>query len=52
MLRLPVPQETMALSVDIIVAKNGLTYAIQAKRYSGTVGNHAVGEVVAGQKHY
>ena len=38
--------------IDLIVKKGELTIAIQAKCYSGTVGNHAVMEAVAGMKYY
>src|SRR5207247_2027516 len=38
--------------VDLVATKNQHTYAIQAKRYSGTVGNHAIAEAVGGMKQY
>lgn len=38
--------------VDLIAKKEEITIAIQAKCYSGTVGNHAVMEAVAGMKYY
>ncbi len=38
--------------VDIIATKSGKTYAIQAKRYAGAVGNKAVQEVVSGKEYY
>ncbi len=38
--------------VDVIVEKNGNKIGIQAKCYSGTVGNSAIQEVVAGKKYY
>ena len=38
--------------VDLIATRNGTTLAIQAKCYEGTVGNHAIMEVVAGTKYY
>lgn len=38
--------------VDIVAVRNGERYAIQCKRYSGSVGNSAVQEVVAGQALY
>ena len=38
--------------IDLIAKKGELTIAIQAKCYSGTVGNHAVMEAVAGMKYY
>lgn len=38
--------------VDVIAKKNGKVLGIQAKCYSGVVGNHAIMEVVAGMKYY
>ena len=38
--------------VDILAWKNNLKYGIQCKRYSGTVGYHAVEEAIAGAKYY
>lgn len=38
--------------VDIIAKKDGKILGIQAKRYSGIVGNHAIMEVVAGANYY
>lgn len=38
--------------VDILAKKKGKTYAVQAKRYSGTVGNKAIQEVVSGKEYY
>lgn len=38
--------------VDIIAKKEGLVFAVQCKRYSRTVGNAAVQEVIAGMKFY
>ena len=38
--------------VDIIVSKNGNKIGIQAKCYSGSVGNSAIQEVVAGKNYY
>ena len=38
--------------VDLIAKKGDLIIAIQAKCYSGTVGNHAVMEAFAGMKYY
>ena len=37
---------------DLIVEKNGVSTAIQAKKYAGSVGNTAVQEVVAAMKYY
>ena len=38
--------------VDVLAVKNQVTYAIQCKYYSSTVGNSAVQEIVSGMKHY
>lgn len=38
--------------VDILAQKEGITYAIQCKRYEGPVGVHAVLEVFAGKAYY
>jgi hypothetical protein len=38
--------------VDLVVKGKGRRLAIQAKGYSGSVGNHAVMEVVAGMAYY
>ncbi|WP_051656469.1 restriction endonuclease [Butyrivibrio sp. AE3004] len=38
--------------VDILCQKSSLSYAIQCKKYSGNVGNHAVQEVVSGKIFY
>jgi restriction system protein len=38
--------------VDIIAKQNGIDVAIQCKRYSGTVGNTAVQEIIAGKMFY
>ncbi|KZD65987.1 putative Mrr-like endonuclease [Bacillus cereus] len=35
--------------VDIIASRNGNIYAIQAKRYTGTVGNDAVQQAISGK---
>lgn len=35
--------------VDIIASRNGNKYAIQAKRYTGTVGNDAVQQAISGK---
>jgi len=37
---------------DLIANRNGKRYIIQAKRYSGSVGNSAVQEAVAAKPHY
>ena len=38
--------------VDLLAAKNHRKYAIQVKRYSETVGSHAIREAAAGMQHY
>ena len=38
--------------VDIIAEKNKIKYAIQCKRYGGSVGNKAVQEIIAGVQYY
>ena len=38
--------------IDVIVSKNGYKIGIQAKCYSGTVGNSAIQEAVAGKNYY
>lgn len=38
--------------VDILARRNGISYAIQCKNYSGQVGNFAVQEAYAGMKYY
>ena len=38
--------------VDILARKNGMRIAIQCKRYSGSVGVHAIQEVEGGRKYY
>lgn len=38
--------------VDVTARKDGITIAIQCKRYAGSVGNKAVQEVVAGKAFY
>ena len=38
--------------IDVIAEKGNSKVAIQAKCYTGTVGNHAIMEAVAGAKHY
>lgn len=37
--------------VDVIAERDGITVAVQCKRYAGSVGNKAVQEVYAGMKH-
>ncbi|MCM3725092.1 restriction endonuclease [Neobacillus cucumis] len=38
--------------IDLVAVKNGLRIGIQTKRYSNSVSNKAIQEVVAGVKHY
>lgn len=38
--------------IDVIVSKNGSKIGIQVKCYSGTVGNSAIQEAVAGKNYY
>ena len=38
--------------IDVLARKHNFTIAIQAKCYSGVVGNHAIMEAVAGMKYY
>lgn len=38
--------------VDILAEKDGVTVAVQCKRYSKPVGNKAVQEITAGMQHY
>lgn len=38
--------------VDILAQKDGVSYAIQCKRYDGPVGVHAIQEVYAGKDYY
>lgn len=38
--------------VDLLASKGKQTYGIQAKRYKGSVGNHAVMEAHTGAAHY
>lgn len=38
--------------VDIIAEQNGKTYAVQCKKYGGTVGNRAVQEIYTGKQIY
>ena len=38
--------------IDILARLNGVTYAIQCKRYSGNIGNRAVQEAFSGKAYY
>lgn len=43
---------TNDFGADLILKKNGETTIVQAKRYSGKIGNKAVQEIVAAKAHY
>lgn len=47
-----VTKKTGDQGADLIVEKKGISTAIQAKKYIGSVGNKAVQEVVAAMKYY
>lgn len=47
-----VTKQSNDYGVDVIAKKNQITYAIQCKYYSTTVGNSAVQEIVSGMRHY
>lgn len=38
--------------IDVLASKDGIRYAIQCKRYSEPVGNHAVQEAFSGKAYY
>lgn len=38
--------------VDLVISKNGIKTAVQAKRYNGSVGIKAVQEIVSGKDYY
>ena len=38
--------------IDLLIEKDGIVIGVQAKCYSGTVGNHAIMETVAGMNYY
>ncbi|HCK65546.1 MAG TPA: restriction endonuclease, partial [Anaerolineae bacterium] len=38
--------------IDVIALKNGVKIGIQTKCYSGTIGNRAIQEAVAGKNYY
>jgi HJR/Mrr/RecB family endonuclease len=42
----------MHKGIDLVAKKDDYVLAIQAKCYTGTVGNHAIMEAVAGTKYY
>lgn len=45
-------QASMDFGVDVLACKDGVTYAIQCKRYHSTVGIDAVQQVYAGRAYY
>lgn len=50
--KVEVTQGSGDYGIDVIAWKNNLKYGIQCKRYSGTVGWHAVEEAKAGAEYY
>lgn len=50
--RVRVTQSSGDFGVDVIAWKKHKKYAIQCKRYSGSVGNHAIQEVYSGKDFY
>ncbi|MCJ1998683.1 restriction endonuclease [Lactococcus paracarnosus] len=47
-----VTKKTGDQGADLIVDKDGVSYAVQAKRYSSPVGNKAVQEAISGKAYY
>lgn len=47
-----VTHQTSDQGADVIIEKDGIRTAIQAKKYSGSVGNGAIQEVVASKAYY
>lgn len=47
-----VTQASGDFGIDILAQKDGVTYGIQCKCYSDTVGNHAVQEALSGAQYY
>lgn len=45
-------QASMDFGVDVLACKDGITYAIQCKRYHSTIGIEAVQQVYAGRAYY
>lgn len=45
-------QASMDFGVDVLACKDGITYAIQCKRYHGPVGIEAVQQIYAGRAYY
>ena len=50
--RISVTKASGDQGIDVIAYKNGLSYAIQCKHYSGSLGNSAVQEAYAGKAYY
>lgn len=50
--KVTVSQSSNDYGIDVLATKNKLTYAIQCKRYSKTVGIKAVQEAISGCKYY
>lgn len=50
--KVKVTQASGDYGIDILAKKNGVSYAIQCKRYNSPVGNHAVQEAYAGAAYY
>lgn len=50
--RIEITKKTGDQGVDLIIYKNNQSVAVQAKKYSTTVGNFAIQQVVAGQQYY
>ena len=50
--RISVTKASGDQGIDVIAHKDGLSYAIQCKHYSGNLGNSAVQEAYAGKTHY
>nr|DAH65901.1 MAG TPA: DNA TRANSLOCASE FTSK [Caudoviricetes sp.] len=47
-----VTQASGDYGIDVLAQNNGISYAIQCKRYNSPVGNHAVQEAYAGAAYY
>lgn len=47
-----VTQASGDYGIDVLAQNNGVSYAIQCKRYNSPVGNHAVQEAYAGAAYY
>ncbi len=51
-LQVEVTKGSRDFGADILAEKDGVSYAIQCKRYDGPVGVHAVQEAYAGKDYY